>query len=93
MSGRDNVLFQAGLDLSALQNLFECVNHQAEIIIMDGDPDTENYGLILEALAEKGIREADAAMGRLNKPRMKAKREGAAPVPIAEAAGSASKPH
>jgi hypothetical protein len=93
MSGRDDVLFQVGLDLSALQNLFECVNHQAQIIINDGDPDTENYGLILEAVAEKGMREADAAMGRLNKAGMKTKKQAAAPAPIAEAAGNTSKPH
>ena len=77
----NDVLFQAGLDLSTLQNLFECVNHQAQIIIGDGDTDTEHYGLILEAVAEKGIREADAAMARVSEGRRQAKKEDAAPVP------------
>ncbi len=62
----DEVISSAGIDLCTLLNLFEVVHYQAQIIIAEGDTDTENYGLILEAVAEKGLREANAAMGRLH---------------------------
>lgn len=79
MRDRDAVIFRAGVDLSALQNLFECVSHQAQILLLEGDQDTEKFGLILDAVAEKGIREAGAAMGRL-KPRTHAARSSKAPA-------------
>jgi hypothetical protein len=41
----DDALFNAYLDLSELRSLFECVNHQAQAMIQDGNSNHFNETL------------------------------------------------
>jgi hypothetical protein len=77
MSGRiDDPFFRVNCDLNDLANIFECVNQHAQTMLADATPETEHAALILECIAEKGIREAAAALDRL-----RAVRKGSAKVP------------
>jgi hypothetical protein len=67
MSGRrDDPFFQVDCDLNDLASIFECVNQHAQTMLADATPETEHAALILECIAEKGIREAAAALDRLH---------------------------